>query len=60
MKHRYDVDRRTYIRDGVEMLSDYWRLVCRDCSFVGRRVDRPSPTESKRLLREFREHWETT
>lgn len=59
--HRYDVDRDTYTDGrGMERLSGHWRLVCRDCDWVGRRVHNPSTAESKARLREWEEHVKET
>ena len=56
--HRYTVE-RTVLRDNKGnplRLSDYWRIVCRDCSWRGERIADPGSRESKDRMEKWGDH----
>lgn len=59
--HRPDVERDIWVdASGRERLSDYWRLVCRDCDWKGTRVTHPSKAQSKDRVQEWIRHRKET
>lgn len=58
VRHRYTVERKILTDDDGNpiRLSDYWRLVCRDCDWKGTRISNPSIGQSKERMREWRVH----